>query len=78
MSFATNVYGNVHEYAVGESVYGEVFEFEVAGEADDVITTRLQVIGTSQRTLTLQGTSQVRRSLIGTSQQGLKVRGTSP
>lgn len=45
--------------------------------ADDWITTRLVLVGTSQYRATLHGVSMARQSLAGTSQENISLTGAS-
>lgn len=76
MTAALNVYGNVREYDTDLDVFGVVFEWEAPSPAA-VVTTRLSLIGTSQRRLAMAGTSQERLGTIGTSGRRLSVIGSS-
>jgi hypothetical protein len=74
MTASLNVYGNVREYDTDLDVFGVVFEWEAF---QPIGTTRLSLIGTSQRRLAMAGTSQERLSTIGTSGRRLSVIGSS-
>ena len=76
MTAALNVYGNVREYDTDLDVFGVVFEWEAPSPAA-IVTTRLNLIGTSQRRLAIGGTSQERLATIGTSQRRLSAIGSS-
>jgi hypothetical protein len=74
MTASLNVYGNVREYDTDLDVFGVVFEWEAFAP---VVTTRLSLIGTSQRRLAMAGTSQERLGMVGTSQRRLNAIGSS-
>ena len=74
MTASLNVYGNVREYDTDFDVFGVVFEWQAFAP---VVTTRLSLIGTSQRRLAMAGTSQERLTMIGTSGRRLSVIGSS-
>jgi hypothetical protein len=74
MTASLNVFGNVREYDTDLDVFGVVFEWE---EFQPVVTTRLSLIGTSQRRLAMTGTSQERLGMVGTSQRRLNAIGSS-
>ena len=56
-----NVYGNVHEYAGGSDVYGNVFVWPAA-----IVSGRVVLLGTSLMPHDLVGTSEKRVTLVGT------------
>ena len=76
MTATLNVYGNVREYDTDLDVFGVVFEWEAPSPAA-VVTTRLNLIGTSQRRMAIGGTSQERLGMRGTSQRRLNIIGSS-
>ena len=76
MTAAFNVYGNVREYDTDLDVFGVVFEWEAPSPAA-VVTTRLNLIGTSQRRMAIGGTSQERLGMRGTSQKRQDIIGSS-
>jgi hypothetical protein len=76
MTAALNVYSNVREYDTDLDVFGVVFEWEQPSPAA-VVTTRLNLIGTSGRRLAISGTSQERVGMRGTSQRRQSIIGSS-
>jgi hypothetical protein len=76
MTAALNVYSNVREYDTDLDVFGVVFEWEQPSPAA-VVTTRLNLIGTSGRRLAIGGTSQERLGMRGTSQRRQSIIGSS-
>jgi hypothetical protein len=74
MTASLSVYGNVREFDTDLDVFGVVFEWQAFAP---VVTTRLNLVGTSQRRLAIGGTSQERLGIRGTSQRRLNIIGSS-
>lgn len=77
MTAARNVYGNVREYDTDLDVFGNVFEWAESGGGVAIVTTRLTLIGTSNKRLALTGTSKERLDMVGTSGKRLTIEGAS-